>query len=165
MKIAFCVECGASLKKNSETHYICKNGHNFWNNPKCAACVVFRRGRDILLAVRADEPYKGMLDVIGGYLEYNESPIDAAIREVYEETTLKIKQDDLIVLGAFTAEYEPNISATTIIYECTKWKSNPAAQDDVKDLFWGSPKLITTERFAWKSKDLVGVVSKIMARP
>ena len=164
MKIAFCVECGAPLKRNSKTHYICKNGHNFWNNPKCSVSVVFRRGKDILLAVRADEPYKGKLDVIGGYLEYDESPIDAAVREVYEETTLQIKQDNLIVLGAFTAEYEPNISSTAIIYECTKWKGSPAAQDDVKDLFWGSPTLLTTDRFAWKSKDLAGLVSKIMAR-
>src|SRR3990167_2300387 len=118
MKISYCVECGAPLQKHTVTKYACPKGHSFWNNPKSASGVIFRRGKDILYAVRGIEPHKGKLDVVGGFLEYNESPIDATVREVYEETGLRIKPRDLALLGAFTAEYTPGNSSLALIYEC-----------------------------------------------
>ncbi len=46
----------------------------------------------------AFESNKGLLTDAGGRIDYNESPIDAAVRELYEESSSLIKlQSDLVV--------------------------------------------------------------------
>ena len=50
----------------------------------------------ILLIKKANGPYKGMLDLPGGSLEYKERPIDTLKREFKEETNLNIKNFSLL---------------------------------------------------------------------
>lgn len=45
----------------------------------------------VLLAKRAREPHKGELDIGGGFCKYGEHPHETAIREIFEETSLKVK--------------------------------------------------------------------------
>jgi 8-oxo-dGTP diphosphatase len=42
----------------------------------------------ILLVTRGRDPFKGYLALPGGYIEYNESPEEAVLRELKEETGL-----------------------------------------------------------------------------
>lgn len=53
----------------------------------------------VLLIQRKNEPYKLCWALPGGYVEQNENPDDAAIRELYEETHVHAKLQQLGVFG------------------------------------------------------------------
>lgn len=58
--------------------------------------VVFCENADqILLCKRRKEPYKGLSNFVGGKIENNENGIDAAYRELEEETA--ITRNDIIL--------------------------------------------------------------------
>lgn len=54
-----------------------------------SVCYV-RRGEKILLLHRNHPPFEGKWDGLGGLVEYGESPEEAAIREVFEESGLTV---------------------------------------------------------------------------
>lgn len=59
--------------------------------------VVVDRGR-VLLVQRGTEPSKGRWSLPGGTLEIGESLVDGVVREVEEETGLKVKAVELVEL-------------------------------------------------------------------
>ena len=61
---------------------------------------------DSLLMVEENKPYiKGLINIPGGHLEENENIIEGAVREVLEETGLKIKITGLVgVYNAITTK-------------------------------------------------------------
>jgi ADP-ribose pyrophosphatase YjhB (NUDIX family) len=73
---------------------------------KVAAVVLVEdeAGR-VLLARRAWEPKQGQWSLPGGYVDHDESPKRAAIREVCEETGLTIEGLELLTL---ISEYDEN---------------------------------------------------------
>lgn len=57
----------------------------------------------MLLVKRGIDPYKGAYDIIGGFMEADELPEVAALREAKEETGLDIKITSL--LGIYSDRY------------------------------------------------------------
>lgn len=49
----------------------------------------------ILMCKREKEPYKGLINLNGGKIEENENGIEAAYRELYEETNISKKDIEL----------------------------------------------------------------------
>ena len=71
------------------------------------AIVVLSENADqMLMCKRRKEPYKGLSNFVGGKIEKNENGLDAAYRELEEETT--IKRSDIILshLMDFTYYFE-----------------------------------------------------------
>jgi ADP-ribose pyrophosphatase YjhB (NUDIX family) len=62
--------------------------------------VIIEKGRKIVIVVRAKEPFKGMLEWVGGHVEENETVEECAIREVKEETGLNVKLKG--ILGVYS---------------------------------------------------------------
>ena len=60
-----------------------------YENPKPTATLICPIKNSILLVKRAFDPGKGLWGLPGGFIELNESPQDAAKRELFEETGLK----------------------------------------------------------------------------
>lgn len=56
-----------------------------FNNPKASATAVIIRDGKILLLKRAEEPFKNMWDLPGGYAHYMEQPEQVLARELKEE--------------------------------------------------------------------------------
>lgn len=64
--------------------------------------VLFKRIQDrfsVLLIQRKNEPYKLCWALPGGYVDDNENPDDAAVRELFEETNIQASLQQLRVFG------------------------------------------------------------------
>ena len=57
----------------------------------------------ILMCKRKKDPYKGLANFVGGKIEKNENGLDAAYRELEEETT--ITKDDIMLLHIMDFTY------------------------------------------------------------
>lgn len=63
---------------------------------KLNVIIVYNKNEDkILMCKRAKDPYKGKLNLVGGKVEANESELDAAYRELEEETGITNKDIQL----------------------------------------------------------------------
>ena len=73
-------------------------GYVMYENPTPVVLVVVEAEGRMLLIRRALDPYKGCWAVPGGFVEKGESVTIAAVRELEEETGIRISEDDLIPL-------------------------------------------------------------------
>lgn len=69
-----------------------------FENPKPTATAVVIKDQKLLVARRNIEPFKGLWDFVGGYIQKNETVEDALKREVKEELGV---DSSLYYLGAF----------------------------------------------------------------
>ena len=110
---------------------------NGWLNPALAADAAVRRGDSILLIQRKFPPMKGAWALPGGFVDRGEAPIDAAVRELLEETSLQGKNPKLIsVMG--DPDRDPRKHIVSIVYEIeVSSEQQPIAGDDAADAkFW-----------------------------
>ncbi len=159
MTIKFCIQCAAPLTKQTETAYICSNGHPFWNNPKPTASVLFLRNGKFLASKRAIEPFKGKYDIPGGFLEYGENAYAAAIREMQEETGVIIS--DLSLLEVYNSEYQELITTCDVVFVAHTWEGEFIANDDAEELVWMPVESLDSDQFAWHYPGLVAKLSAI----
>lgn len=87
MEMNFCRRCGTALTRVNSGMYRCENSHNlFTNAAPCVGIFFITEDNEVLLSVRGIEPFKGMLDSFGGFVDVGESFEEAAVRELEEET-------------------------------------------------------------------------------
>ena len=80
-------------------------------------CIVITKEVDakVLLIQRADEPYKGCWAFPGGFLNMDETTEQCAIRELEEETGLKV--NDVHQIGAYSkVDRDPRGRIITVAY-------------------------------------------------
>ena len=92
----YCLQCGTQMVtreiENMDREQCPACGWIHYRQLKVSALVlVENHAGEILLGVRGHQPWKGFWNFPAGYVEFNETPEDAAIREVMEETGLKIE--------------------------------------------------------------------------
>ena len=101
-------------------------------------CIVITKEVDakVLLIQRADEPYKGCWAFPGGFLNMDETTEQCAIRELEEETGLKVK--DVHQIGAYSkVDRDPRGRTITVAYLAII--DNPISvlgQDDAAKAEW-----------------------------
>lgn len=92
----------------------------------------------ILLVQRATEPGKGLWALPGGFVNQSEYLIDAAIREVKEETNVDLSKKDMVQYDIF--DYPSRSlrgrTITTAYYFKTKGNIKAKAADDAKNAFF-----------------------------
>lgn len=153
MKLNFCPECAAPLRRKTDTDYVCDNGHPYWNNPRTAVAIILLKENGFLAAKRAREPHKGKCDFPGGFLEYGENAETAARRELEEETGLSFHTLELIDTGIHS--YLENISVSDLVFISTDWKGEIRTADDVAALEWKPLEFIESNNFAWSYPGLL----------
>lgn len=68
-------------------------------------CFLMREDKVVCIKYKVGET--GYIDIPGGKIEEGETPEDASIREVYEETGMKV--ENLVSIGDVTTEYPDRI--------------------------------------------------------
>ena len=144
--IRFCPRCGALLEPvelpTDRTRWTCSVcGRVDYRNPKpCAGVLVVRGGR-LLMVKRAREPYLGFWDIPGGFLEVDELPDEGAVREVEEETGLKVKTTELFGFYRDIYSYGDEENHCLIIYflgHVLEGIEKPGSE--ATDLAWFAPE-------------------------
>lgn len=97
----FCPKCSSAsfYSRNGGRSYWCEdcNFHYFINNSAAVACLIINSSGELLLTRRAIEPFKGMLDLPGGFVEPMETAEEAIVREIKEELNLDITKMKYLV--------------------------------------------------------------------
>jgi len=121
MKAHFCSTCGSPLQRREIEHKqrgICPScGQIHYDQLKVGAGALIERDGCLLLIRRTHEPFRQQWNVPAGYVEIDEDPAHAVIREVHEETGLQVKIDGLVNVYFF--DDDPRGNGILIAYQCS----------------------------------------------
>ena len=93
-----------------------------------ADCMVVNDRNEVLLVRRGNDPYKGCWALPGGFMEMDETLEHCAVRELEEETGLKVDEQDIRLIGVYSApDRDPRGRTVTAAYAVVsrKWESAP----------------------------------------
>ena len=140
----YCSKCKAELDHQSNFATCSQCDFVFYSNPAPCTVALFHQNGKILLGKRAIEPRKGYWDVIGGFIENNETAEESVIREAKEETNLDTKV--IQYLGSYPDIYGDTLVPTLVfIYHLEIIGGEMTAQDDVAELKWFNLSDLPTE--------------------
>ena len=119
---------------------------NGWLNPALAADSAVRRGDEILLIQRKFPPMAGAWAFPGGFVERDEDPMHAALRELKEETCMDGSGAKLLMVMG-NPQRDPRKHIVSIVYEIqVDEHQQPLAGDDAADArFWPIQTLLSGE--------------------
>jgi ADP-ribose pyrophosphatase YjhB (NUDIX family) len=102
--------------------------------PTVSALIVDEAGR-ILLARRAAEPGEGLWDLLGGFMDEAELPLETLSREMREEIGVEI--EPVSFFGAWPDRYgEGGIWTLNLYWTARILDGEPVAADDVAEVAW-----------------------------
>jgi 8-oxo-dGTP diphosphatase len=102
-EVKFCPKCGQPMAMDfcfGQDRPVCTAcGFIYFADPKVAAAVLVKRDDEhILLIRRAHEPFRGLWTLPAGFVNADEDPAEAAIRECVEETGLAIEITGILAI-------------------------------------------------------------------
>ncbi|MFQ2223884.1 NUDIX hydrolase [Aeromonas enteropelogenes] len=152
----FCPQCGKeTLLAKSNKEFRCDCGFHFFQNVAAAVMVALCWQDEVLVAVRACNPGKGLLDLPGGFVDPGESLEAALVRELREELGLDVSACPVRYLGSFANTYPYDgityhTCDTAFAINLTE-KPDLRAADDVADCQWVKLGALSPSRFAFAS--------------
>ncbi len=100
----YCSQCGAKVELripegDTLPRYVCNACRTIhYSNPKLVVGCIPEWEDKILLCKRAIEPRQGLWTLPAGFLENDETTVEGAARETFEETLSKVEVTDLYAL-------------------------------------------------------------------
>ena len=107
------------------------------NLPQVCVCYLTRRTPDgtqqVLLGRKKKGLGAGNIVGLGGKLEPGESALDAAVREVEEESGLVVAASALVPLGVLTYlfPHRESWSQESSVFVCEEWAGTPRESDEL----------------------------------
>ena len=167
-KFQYCPVCGSS---HFEIHNVkskqCRDcGFTYYANP-CSATAAFivRPDGCLLVARRGKEPAKGTLDLVGGFVDMYENSEQGMLREIEEETGLRLEHPEYLFSIPNLYEYSGMVIHTLdMFYLCRVGADvTPKAADDAAELLWLPKESIDPSLFGLQS--IRQVVTRFIACP
>jgi len=122
VKTHYCFQCGTQLEirmRDNREREICPAcDWVYYAQLKVGAAVLIEQDGKLLLLKRNHEPWTGTWMVPAGYVEVDEDPKDAAIREVREETGLEVEIGELHNVYYF--DDDPRGNGVSFVYKAEK---------------------------------------------
>ena len=152
----YCPLCGSSnFHVNDFKSKKCDNCGfiYYFNSSSSTAAFITNYEGELLVAKRAKEPAKGTLDLPGGFIDLNETAEEAIVREIEEETGLKVENPVyLFSLPNIYVYSGMEIHTVDMFFDIYVDKSFPIrADDDVSELIWLKREDIVPELFGLTS--------------
>ena len=137
----YCHFCGGNLAGKvieGRRRLVCEACNQLiYENPIPATCVVVTTGQSRLLLVKRNvEPKIGWWCLPGGFMELGETPKEAALRELSEETGISGRIDRLL---GVCADSSPQYDTVLMVgYLAGHNGGEPKAGDDAEEVRWFS---------------------------
>jgi len=128
-----CPCCGNQLTRGEGLVECGACGFVHYAHSAVTASALPEDGARVLLARRAREPFRGMWDVVGGFIGEGEHPVDGLRREIREETGLDFEVGRL--LGIWMGDYDGR-ATLNLFWTGRLGAGEPRAADDVEELRW-----------------------------
>lgn len=128
-----CSFCGSRFTEKSYPRECGNCGQITYRNPAPVAVAIVPVDGGVMAIRRGIDPQKGQLAFPGGYIEYGESWQEAAARELFEETGIRIRAESIeqfLVRSAPDGKVlvfglAPPVPATVL----ESWVATPEAQE------------------------------------
>jgi len=133
----YCPWCKGDLSRENPYRQTCAScGFILYHTSSpCVGALPLDAQGNVLLARRGIHPYFGDWNIVGGFLNYQEDPIEGLIREVHEETGVRCVVDRFVTMTADV--YGDNGQALLNAYFTVKLLSDDVRpHDDVSELRW-----------------------------
>ncbi len=153
----YCPQCGAPLKdqvKFGRVRRACRYcGFIHFADPKVAVAALVTDGPRVLLVRRLAVPRIGFWALPAGYMDADELPEDALVREIAEETGVAVRAVALLGVAPLAGWAERR--GILLLYRAEPVASTtqvaPSAGDDVSDVRWFAPDTIPWDDIAFES--------------
>ena len=155
-KFRFCPVCGSRrfMENNVKSKRCDDCGFVYYANPSSAtAAFIVRPDGCLLVARRAQEPAKGTLDLVGGFVDMDEDMEQGMLREIREETGLCLTDPKyLFTIPNLYAFSGMTIHTLDAFFLCrVPQDAAPHAADDAAELIWMPCDEVNPKLFGLKS--------------
>lgn len=157
-RFRFCPLCGSDgFEEHGANARHCRAcGFTYYTNPRGATVAVIVNDQgELLVGRRAKEPARGTLDLVGGFLDLDETVEEGLCREILEESGLEVDLHQARYLFSQPNRYPySGIMCRTIdLFFEVRVKGRPAIKgmDDIAGLQWMRLDELDTSQFGLAS--------------
>ena len=117
----FCSECGSPgqmqpVEGDHRERFVCSGcGFTHYDNPRVVVAIYVCAGEKILWIRRGIAPAEGRWAIPGGFMESDETPEEAASRELCEETGINLPADDMLLVSVSSILH---MAQTHLVFRC-----------------------------------------------
>lgn len=149
----YCPSCGAPLTQRQafgRLRQACRYcGFIYFRDPKVAVAAIVSDGPRVLLVRRAVVPRQGFWALPAGYMDADELPEEATVREIAEETGLQVRLTGLRTVAPLAGWAERR--GILLVYGAEPLSGEASASDDVSEVSWFTEETIPWDALAFES--------------